>query len=228
MIPFKYYIQIYKRYIKLSIQNKKQNIKEWFAKSKKERYKYFNPDKEKIAYNTEDSVITTALFNTTTIGSNMMDKIYCKDVNRQMHYTKGRLQIIINTLNSIFNKPFNNFIIIKNTHKSIEELAANISKSTNRVILYFLLSLGILFIVILLFNINGINVEQNTIQETSNTIKNTSQSGNNGTIIFFCIILAVIGIYVVITLLISIIFSIVTFICLWKFVNKNTRIILTF
>ena len=157
-----------------------------------------------------------------------MDKIYCKDINRQIHYTKGRLQIIINTLHSIFNEPFNNFIIMKNTHKSIEELATDINNSVRKIVLYFLLLVPVLFIIILLFS-GGSLIPHELANETSNkVVNNPSIASKDGDVIFVCSILAVIGIYVVITLLISIIFNIVTFICLWKFVNKNTRIISIF
>ena len=227
MIPFKYYVKIYKRYIKLSIQNKKQNIKEWFSKPREERYKYFNPDKENkenIAYDTEYPIITQALFNTTVINSNMNDKIYCKDINRQIYYSKGRIKTIINVLNSIFTEPFDTFFLTKNTNKSNEELAVDIDKSTKKMVLYFLLLLAMLFIIVMLFSMNGAHLSQETMSETSNAISSSPKSDHNYSIVFIIVILAIIGIYIAITLLISVMFSIVTFIYLWKFVNENACI----
>lgn len=224
MIPFRCYVKIYKRYIKLSIQNKKQNIKEWFSKSREERYKYFNPNKENIAYETKHPIITQALFKTTVIGSNMNDKIYCKDVNRQIHYSKSRLKNITNVLNSIFSEPFDTFFLTKRTTKSNEELAIDIDKSTKKMLLYFLLSLAILFIIIMLFSMNGTHLSQEVVKESSNIAISSPKANHNYGIVFAIAILAIVGIYLAITLLFSFMFSIVTFIYLWKFVNKNACI----
>ena len=228
MIPFKYYIKIYKRYIKLSIQNKKQNIKEWFSNPREERYKYFNPDKEKERLYDSGSNIAEAMFGTDTAirgGSiGMRDKIYCKDINRQIHYSKGRIKTIINVLNSIFTEPFDTFLLKKNTNKSNEELAVDIDKSTKKMLLYFFLLLAILFITILLFSMNGPHLSQEIIIETSNAIGSSPKVDHNYSIVFVIVILAIIEIYVTITLLVSVMFSIVMFIYLWKFVNKNACI----
>lgn len=221
MIPFKYYYQVYKRYIKILIQNKKQNIREWFSKPREEKYKYYNPDKEKTNINFSDNNINDAILYNTQVSSNMNDKIYCKDVNRQMHYTKGRLKIIENTLKSIFNEPFEKFLIQNKTTRSIEELAVEINKSTKKMVLYFLLALAILLLAIFIFSIinNGI-----FFYEQSNVVTTTPKPSNSS-FIFYGLILATIGIYFAITLIISIIFNIVTFVCLWKFINNNTTIV---
>ena len=220
MIPFKYYYQVYKRYIKIFIQNKKQNIKEWFAKPREERYKHYNPDKEKTNIDFSDNEVIRDILYNLGVSSSINDKMYCKDVNRQMHYTKGRLKIIENTLESIFNEPFKKFCIQNKTNKSTGELAVEINKNTKKMVLYFLLALAILLLAIFIFSMlkNGIFFyEQGTVTTTAKP--------SNSSFIFYGIILAIIGIYFAITLIISIIFNIVTFICLWKFINNNTTIV---
>ncbi|MBQ9441074.1 MAG: hypothetical protein IJU54_01575 [Alphaproteobacteria bacterium] len=227
MIPFKYYIQIYNRYLKLAIQNKKQNIKEWFNKSKEDKYKYFNPDKEEnIVYDNSDNIIS-GIFKGIEIGSNSMDKVYCKDMNRQLHYSKGRLKTIYNTLQSIFNQHFSNFYLMKNTNKSIEKLADDINNTVKKITLYFFLAMPILFIIILLFS--GISlVTYNLPTEASSTVTNIpSPSSTNFDSILIFSIFAVIGLYLIVTILFTLLFNAAMFVCLWKFVNKNTKIVVT-
>ena len=207
--------------MKILIHNKKQNIKDWFAKPREERYKYYNPDKEQdnIALSNNDTV--NAMFYFSDISSTANNKMYVKDVNRQMHYNKGRIKIIINTLNSIFNEPFEKFCIQNKTSKSTEALAVEINQSVKKMVLYFLLALSILFVAILAFNAfrNGV-----FYYESSN-VTVAPPKPSNSSFLFYGIILAIVGIYVVITALLSIIFNIVTFICLWKFINNNTTIV---
>ena len=223
MIPFKYYIQIYKRYLNLYIQNKKQNIKDWFSKPREERYKYFNPDNEKEEVDFSRNIVSNVVFGRWfQVGTTASNKMWCKDVNRQMHYTKGRLRIINNTLNSTFSTPFKNFYLTKNTNKSVEELSIEINEYTRKILLYFLLSLPIIFIATILFT-GGPLVSYDYVMQSSKT---ATVSGFNkmDDITFVAIIIAVIGIYVVITLLVSILFNILMFISLWKFINKNAYI----
>ncbi|MBR1944020.1 MAG: hypothetical protein IJ848_00920 [Alphaproteobacteria bacterium] len=222
MIPFKYYCEVYKRYIKISIRNKKQSIKDWFTKPREEKYKYYNPDISKNNTNySATNIISSAVFGVSQISSNMNDKIYCKDMNRQMHYNKGRLKSIVNTLESIFNEPFERFSIQNKTSKSNEELAVEINKSIKKIVLYFLLGLAIIFFIVMAFSIfsNGV-----FFYETSN-VTTTPPKPSNSSGIFYGLIFITIGIYLAITLIVSFIFYIVTFICLWKFINKNTTIV---
>ena len=225
MIPFKYYKKIYKRYMLLYIQNKKQNIKEWFSKSREERYKYYNSDKNKTVYDNSDNIVNSALLNTFEIETNSIDKKYCKDVNRQIHYTKGRLKIIHNTLQLIFNTPFKNFYLMNNTSKSIEELSLEINNNVRKIVLYFLLSLPVIFIIIMLFSGGSVfyyeapNCMNNTI------VNNPSPSNSNWNTILLLTILAVIVAYLVITLLMSILFNTIMFIYLYYFTSKYTKVV---
>ena len=232
MIPFKYYLQIYRRYIAVSWENKKQNIKEWLAKNKDDIYKYFNPDNEKEKLDSSGSNITDAIFGTFIRGGSieMRDKIYCEDMNRQLHFTKGKLKIINNTLHSIFEQPFKGFSIIKRTNKSFEELAVEINNKARNMLLYFLLLVPVIFIIIMLFKGGSLITYDWAKDSTINTaVYNTPPpSSTRFDRLLFLGIIAVIGMYLAVTLLLSILFSIVMFICLWKFVNENATIITSF
>ncbi len=226
MIPFKYYIQIYKRYITVYLQNKKQNIKEWFNKSKEDKYKYFNPDKSKERLDSSGSNITEAIFGNEIRGGSidMRDKIYCEDINRSLHFNKCKLKIINNTLQSIFNKPFKTFSLRKDINKNLEELSLEINNSANKYLLYSLLLVPIVFIIIMLFSGESV-ITYDWAKETSNTVVNPPSPDNkNFDVILFWSIVVIIGIYLAITLILSILFNIVMFICLWKFVNKNAKL----
>ena len=69
MIPFKYYIYIYCRYIKLSIEYKIRSIRKWILKPRSERYRYFNPENEKY-------VIDSPVMSVLSIATDNIDKIY--------------------------------------------------------------------------------------------------------------------------------------------------------
>ena len=216
MIPFKYYIYIYCRYIKLSIEYKLKSIRRWFYKPKSERYKYFNPEHERY-------VIDSPLMSVLSIATDNIDKIYCKDVNRQMFYTKERTKIIKNALQSIFSEPFGNFQVIKTSKKSIEDLAVNISYISKTVTLWFFLSLPLILIIVILFNLDYMIMEPEGL---SPVIPPKDADAHLCVSIVFVITLFVISIYIVIAILLSILYSIILFICFWIFMSRNANIIM--
>lgn len=215
MIPFKYYIYIYYRYIKLSIEYKIRSIRKWFHKPRAERYKYFNPEKEKY-------VIDSTFMSVLSIATDSIDKIYCKDVNRQMFYTKERTKIIKNVLQSIFSEPFGNFQVVKKSRRSIEDLAVNISYISRTITLWFFLSLPLILTIFILFNLDYMIMEPEVV---SPVIPPKDADANLCLSIVFMITMFVIFIYFIIAILLSILYSIILFICFWVFINRNTTIV---
>ena len=216
MIPFKYYIYIYNRYIKLSIEYKIRSIRKWFHKPRSERYKYFNPENERY-------VIDSPLMSVLSISVDNIDKVYCKDVNRQMFYTKERTKIIQNALQSIFSEPFGNFQVVKTSKRSIEDLAVNISYISKTVTLWFFLSLPLILIIFILFNLDYMIMEPEGI---SPVVPPKDADAHLCVSIVFVITLFVISIYIIIAVLLSILYSIILFISFWVFINRNTTIVI--
>lgn len=215
MIPFKYYIYIYCRYVKISIQYKIRSIRKWISKPRYERYRYFNPEREKY-------VISGTLMSVLSIATDNIDKIYCKDVNRQMFYTKERTKIIQNALQSIFTEPFGSFQVIKKSRKSTEDLAVDISYITRTITLWFFLSLPLMLVILIIFNLDFMIMEPQIMSPVSPP-KNADTSLCL-TIIFF-ITLFVIFIYLIIAILLSILYIVILFTCFWIFMSKNSTVI---
>ncbi|MBQ9441075.1 MAG: hypothetical protein IJU54_01580 [Alphaproteobacteria bacterium] len=216
MISFKYYIFIYCRYIKLSIHYKIRSIKKWSLKPQYERYKYFNPENEKY-------VIDSKLMSVLSIATDNIDKTYCKDVNRQMFYTKERTKIIKNALQSIFSEPFGKFSLVKASKQSLEDLAVNISYISRTITLWFFLSLPLMLITVILFNLDYMIMEPQLINPTT--------PPDNADIhlclsIIVVITLFVIFIYLAIATLIFVLYELILFSCLWVLMSKNSKVVL--
>ena len=218
MIPFKYYIYIYCRYIKLSIEYKIRSIRKWILKPRSERYRYFNPENEKY-------VIDSPVMSVLSIATDNIDKIYCKDVNRQMFYTKERTKIIKNALQSIFSEPFGKFQVVKKSPRSIEDLAVNISYISKTVTLWFFLSLPLILTIFILFNLDYMIMEPEIV---SPVIPPKDADTSLCLSIVFIITMFVIFIYLIIALLIYILYTIILFTCLWVFMSRNANIVIRY
>ncbi|MBR1944021.1 MAG: hypothetical protein IJ848_00925 [Alphaproteobacteria bacterium] len=132
-----------------------------------------------------------------------------KKVNHETSKEEQRLKIIINTVHTIFNEPFKQFYIYNKTNKNIEETAIELNNSINKCAVYAFKLLVIAFIIVLILYIK-VNFTKFTPKYINTLLAN------------YEIILAIICI--AISLIIQIVFFIITFIYLWKFVNKNTII----
>ena len=216
MIPFKYYIYIYCRYIKLSIAYKIKSIRKWIAKPRYERYKYFNPEKEKY-------VIDSPVMSVLSIATDNIDKTYCKDVNRQMFYTKERTKIIKNALQSIFSEPFGDFSVLKISKHSVEDLAVNISYITKTITLWFFLSLPVILIILILFNLDYMIMHP---QGLSPVTPPKDADMHLCLSIIFIITVFVIFVYIVLAILIFLLYNLVLFSCLWRFMSRNSKVVL--
>ena len=216
MIPFKYYFFIYFRYLKLSIEYKIRSIRKWIAKPRYERYRYFNPENEKY-------IIDSPLMSVLSIATDNIDKIYCKDVNRQMFYTRERTKIIQNALQSIFSEPFGKFKVTKKSRKSIEDLAVNISYISKTVTLWFFLALPLILVVLILFNLDYMIMEPQIMSPVSPP---KDADAHLCVRIVFFITMVVIFIYLIIALVLSILYTLILFICIWIFMSKNAQIII--
>ena len=216
MIQFKYYIYIYCRYVRLSIKYKIRSIRQWMSKPRYERYRYFNPENEKY-------IIDSPLMSVLSIATDNIDKVYCKDVNRQMFYTKERTKIIQNALQSIFSEPFGKFQVNKKSRKSIEDLAVDISYISRTVTLWFFLSLPLILVIFILFNLDYMIMEP---QGLSTVTPPKDADAHLCVKIVFFISMVVIFIYSIIALILSILYTIILFICIWVFMSKNSQIVI--
>ena len=216
MIPFRYYIYIYCRYIMISLEYKFRSIRKWVSKPRFERYKYFNPENEKY-------VLDSTLMSVLSIATDNIDKTYCKDVNRQMFYTKERTKIIINALQSIFSEPFGKFQVENKTRKTIEDLAVNISYTSRTITLWFFLSLPLILVIFILFNLDYMIMEP---QIMSPVTPPKDADANLCLSIIFIITLFVVAIYLVLATLLFLLYNFILFLCLWIFMSKNCKIVM--
>ena len=216
MIPLKYYIYIYCRYIKISFEYKLKSIRKWISKPRIERYKYFNPENEKYVF---DGTLMSVL----SIATDNIDKIYCKDVNRQMFYTKERTKIIIQALTSIFSEPFGTFKVTKKSKYSIEDLSVSISYTSKKITMWFFLSLPLILIIFILFNLDYMIMDP---QIMSPVTPPKDADAHLCLSIIFVITMFVIAIYIVLGILIFALYNLILFLCLWIFMSKKCSIVI--
>ena len=216
MIPLKYYIYIYCRYIKISFEYKLKSIGKWLSKPRYERYKYFNPENEKYA-------LGGTLMSVLSIATDNIDKIYCKDINRQMFYTSERTKIIINALKSIFSEPFGKFQVTKKSKYSIEDLSVNISYTSKKITMWFFSSLPLILIIVILCNLDCMIMEP---QIMSPVTPPKDADANLCLSIIFVITMFVVAIYVLLGILVFALYNFILFLCLWRFMSKNCNIVI--